>query len=86
MTLTLNVDLPADLAQFRLPDAVASRLRNLLDRQDAGQPLTVRNARRRKDWSICRNSLAYCGCGRSAWPHERHFFEFVNRSGRHPLS
>lgn len=40
MTLTLEVDLPADLAQCRLPDAVAARLQALLDRQDAGQPLT----------------------------------------------
>jgi len=40
MTLTLEVDLPADLAQFRLPEAVAARLQDLLDRQDSGQPLT----------------------------------------------
>ena len=41
MTLTLEVDLPADLARFRLPEAVAARLQSLLDRQDAGQPLTA---------------------------------------------
>jgi hypothetical protein len=40
MTLTLEVDLPADLARFRLPDALAARLQELLDRQDSGQPLT----------------------------------------------
>ena len=40
MTLTIEVDLPSDLARFRLPDAVAARLQMLLDRQDAGQPLT----------------------------------------------
>jgi hypothetical protein len=40
MTLTLEVDLPADLARFRLPAAVAARLQELLDRQDSGQPLT----------------------------------------------
>jgi hypothetical protein len=40
MTLTLEVDLPADLARFRLPEAVAARLRTLLDRQGSGQPLT----------------------------------------------
>jgi hypothetical protein len=40
MTLTLEIDLPADLARFRLPDALAARLQDLLDRQDAGQPLT----------------------------------------------
>ncbi len=41
MTLTLGVDLPADLARFRLPEAVAARLRSLLDRQESGQPLTT---------------------------------------------
>jgi hypothetical protein len=40
MTLTIEVDLPADLARFRLPEAVAARLQALLDRQDSGQPLT----------------------------------------------
>src|SRR5262249_46331273 len=40
MTLTLEVDLPADLARFQLPEAVAARLQSLLDRQDSGQPLT----------------------------------------------
>ena len=41
MTLTLEVDLPADLARFRLPEAVAARLQALLDRQESGQPLTT---------------------------------------------
>lgn len=41
MTLTLEVDLPGDLARFRLPEAVAARLQTLLDRQDSGQPLTA---------------------------------------------
>ena len=40
MTLTFEVDLPADLARFQLPAAVAARLQELLDRQDSGQPLT----------------------------------------------
>jgi hypothetical protein len=40
MTLTIEVDLPADLARFRLPEGVAARLQTLLDRQDSGQPLT----------------------------------------------
>jgi hypothetical protein len=40
MTLTLEVDLPDDLARFQLPEAVAARLQTLLDRQDSGQPLT----------------------------------------------
>jgi hypothetical protein len=41
MTLTLELDLPADLARFRLPEAVAARLQTLLDRQDSGQPLSA---------------------------------------------
>lgn len=40
MTLTLEIDLPDDLARFRLPEAVAARLQALLDRQDSGQPIT----------------------------------------------
>lgn len=40
MTLTLDVELPDDLARFRLPGAVAARLQALLDRQDSDQPLT----------------------------------------------
>lgn len=40
MSLTLDIDPPADLARFRLPAGVAARLRSLLDRQDAGHPLT----------------------------------------------
>ncbi len=41
MTLTIDIDLPAELARFRLPKAVAARLQTLLDRQDSGQPLTT---------------------------------------------
>lgn len=41
MTLTLEVDVPDDLARFRLPDAVAARLQTLLDRQDSGEPLST---------------------------------------------
>jgi hypothetical protein len=40
MTLTLDVDLPDELARFRLPAAVNARLQGLLDRQDSGQPLS----------------------------------------------
>jgi hypothetical protein len=40
MTVTLEVELPADLDRFRLPEAVNARLQSLLDRQDAGQPLS----------------------------------------------
>lgn len=41
MTLIIDVDLPSELAQFRLPKGVDDRLKSLLDRQDSGQPLTA---------------------------------------------
>lgn len=41
MALTIDVELPADLDQFRLPKAVAARLEALLDRQDSGQSLSL---------------------------------------------
>lgn len=40
MTIMVEVDLPDDPARLRLPQAVADRLQSLLDRQDAGAPLT----------------------------------------------
>ena len=41
MPLTLAIDPPADLDRLQLPAAVAARLQSLLDRQDAGQPLSA---------------------------------------------
>ena len=41
MTATIEIDLPADLARFRLPAAVAARLQALLDMQDGGRTLSV---------------------------------------------
>jgi len=41
MTLMIDVDVPAELGQFRLPKAVDARLQTLLDRQDSGQSLTA---------------------------------------------
>ena len=41
MTLSLDVDLPADLERFRLPEAVAARLQSRLDQQDSGRPLSL---------------------------------------------
>jgi hypothetical protein len=35
-----TIEIPVELAQFKLPDAVHARLHNLLDRQDAGEQLT----------------------------------------------
>ena len=41
MTLTLEIDLPDELAKFRLPEAVDMHLQSLLDKQDLGQPLSA---------------------------------------------
>ena len=41
MTMTVEIDLPADLARLRLPAAVSARLQSLLDAQDAGRALML---------------------------------------------
>jgi hypothetical protein len=37
--VAIELDLPDDLARFRLPPALNVRLQQLLDRQDGGTPL-----------------------------------------------
>jgi hypothetical protein len=37
----IALELPGDLARFRLPPALNARLQQLLDRQDSGTPLEV---------------------------------------------
>jgi hypothetical protein len=39
-SIRLNLEMPGDLAKFRLPAGVEKRLQNLLDKQDGGKPLT----------------------------------------------
>ena len=36
----IEIELPTDLEQFKLPEGVDQRLRDLLDRQDQGKDLT----------------------------------------------
>lgn len=36
-----TIEVPPELADFRLPDAVQARLQHLLDKQDRGEPLTI---------------------------------------------
>jgi hypothetical protein len=43
--VTIELELPDDLAQFQLPPAVNARLRQLLDRQEKGVPLKVAERR-----------------------------------------
>jgi len=40
MHVLVELDLPADLEQFKLPSGVNDRLQDLLDRQDQGERLT----------------------------------------------
>jgi hypothetical protein len=40
-TVAIELEMPKDLARFRLPPAVSRRLQELLDRQDSGERLTV---------------------------------------------
>jgi len=39
------IEIPFDLAQFQLPEAVQDRLQFLLDRQDVGEVLTISERR-----------------------------------------
>lgn len=43
--ISINLPMPAGLANFTLPAGVKARLAALLDLQDAGQPLTARERR-----------------------------------------
>ena len=38
--VAIQLEVPDDLARFRLPPGVHARLQKLLDRQDSGVPLT----------------------------------------------
>ena len=40
MTVSFDLELPDDLRRFKLPAGVSCRLQCLLDRQDAGTPLS----------------------------------------------
>jgi hypothetical protein len=41
VTLHIDLEMPGDLARFRLPEALDRRLQALLDKQDQGEPLTT---------------------------------------------
>ena len=40
-SMLIELQVPDDLPRFKLPTGVQSRLQELLDRQDNGQPLTA---------------------------------------------
>ena len=39
-TIRIEIEMPADLARFRLPEGVQERLSALLDKQEGGEPLS----------------------------------------------
>jgi hypothetical protein len=43
--IQVEVEMPGDLARFRLPKGVHKRLQSLLDKQDQGQALTTAEKR-----------------------------------------
>jgi hypothetical protein len=43
--IRLEVEMPDDLARFRLPDGVQQRLQDLLDKQDHGPALSAEERR-----------------------------------------
>jgi hypothetical protein len=43
--IQLKVQMPGDLAKFRLPKGVQNRLNDLLDKQDSGDKLTAAERR-----------------------------------------
>ena len=46
--IQLQMEMPGDLAKFRLPKGVHHRLQALLDKQDGGRPLTAAEKREAK--------------------------------------
>jgi hypothetical protein len=46
--IQLQMEMPGDLAKFRLPKGVHHRLQALLDKQDEGRPLTAAEKREAK--------------------------------------
>lgn len=40
--VSIELELPGDLARFQLPQGVDARLSYLLDKQDRGEPLSIR--------------------------------------------
>ena len=50
-----TIEIPLELAQFELPDAVQARLQNLLDKQDSGEQLTPEERREAEGLVGCRS-------------------------------
>ncbi|MFB2839535.1 hypothetical protein [Floridanema evergladense] len=59
------VEIPIELTHFQLPQAVQARLQFLLDRQDEGNTLSLKqNDRKQKDLWNWQNFYLCCVCDR----------------------
>lgn len=57
----LDLELPGDLARFRLPAGVNARLTALLDKQDSGQDLTEQERNEAEGLVDLADTLTYLG-------------------------
>ncbi len=57
----LDLELPGDLARFKLPAGVNERLTALLDKQDAGEELTAQERREAEGLVDLADTLSYLG-------------------------
>ena len=64
--IQIDLELPGDLARFRLPAGVNARLTELLDKQDAGQGLTDQERCEAEGLVDLTDTLTYLGLKASA--------------------
>lgn len=64
--IQIDLELPGDLARFRLPAGVNARLTELLDKQDAGQGLTDQERSEAEGLVDLTDTLTYLGLKASA--------------------
>ena len=60
-SIHLDLELPDDLARFKLPEGVNERLTSLLDKQDSGQVLTDQEKREAEGLVDLADTLTYLG-------------------------
>ncbi|WP_395750255.1 hypothetical protein [Prosthecobacter sp.] len=60
-SIHLDLELPDDLARFKLPEGVNERLTSLLDKQDSGQVLTDQERREAEGLVDLADTLTYLG-------------------------
>ena len=60
-SIRLDLELPDDLARFKLPRGVSERLTSLLDKQDSGQVLTDQEKREAEGLVDLADTLTYLG-------------------------